>query len=785
MLKNIIKTFFRQAAKNKTTFFINIIGLTLGLSSAILVFLWVHDELTFDRFHQNIDNLYRVVIQNETSDQIIHQAVTPGPLAPALKNEFPEIIKATRCNNFGEWIIKKEDNIYKEKNVAFVDPDFLDMFSFPIVKDNGSPQLVEPFTMMLSENMAKKYFGDDDLIGKTILFAEKHSMQITGVFKNVPENSSLQFDILVPFEYLRERVDIDFWRAHTYYSFVQLQPDAPLAAVNTKIRSFLQKYIPEKKNYVYLQPFGKIHLHSNLSYDMNNRGSIKYVWIFSALAVFILLIAGINYIILTTAQFSRRLNEIGMRKIFGSSKRYLCGQFFLETLIITLFALLLSLLLIDFVLPAFNQISGKSFQFTSVLNHTILAGSVAITILTAFLAGAYPSLVLSNYQPFLMLKSTSLNKQIKTVFRASLIILQFMISIFLITGTIIISKQLSFIQNKDLGFTKDQVIYLRMKKEFLDNYSTFKDKLKQNTNIANVTASFQLPSNIGSSPGDYDWEGKQPGQHIRMNAGLVDYDYFETFDMNIVKGRPFSKNFAGDDSAAYIVNETAVKAMGMENPIGKRFSFWDSPGYIVGVVKDFHAQPLHYNINPVVLKIDSYWLNYIFIKINGHQIPATIDFIKKTYGELAPNDPFEYRFLDESIERTYRAEQNTSALVSFASVLTILLAGLGLFGLTRLTVEQRKKEIGIRKIVGASLPQLFTTFTIPFIKLVLAAGMIAAPLAWCAMNKWLQNFAYRIDLTIWPFLLAGVSALVIALLTISFQTIRAATANPVESLRYE
>ena len=780
-----VKIFYRNVVKNKLTSFINVFSLTIGLTCTILVLLWVQDELLFDTFHQNLDHLYRVVVRNETTDAVIHQAVTPAPLAPALKQEFPEIVKATRCNVFGEWLMQSGESIFTERGVAFVDPDFLDMFTFPLKQGDAQKALDNPFSILISEKMARKYFQESEAMGQTIFFDDKYDMKVTGVFQNCPENSTFQFDFIIPFEFLRERENIDFWQAHLYYTFVQLENNVSASDVNDKIAGVLGKHDPNKKYILYLQKFKDIHLRSSLNYDVSNRGNIKYIWIFSSLAVFILLIACINFMVLTTANFTRRMNEIGVRKVFGSHRKHLVLQFLTESLLLTLVALSFALFFVDLLLPVFNQLTGKLFTFAVLFKGPVFKSILLISLMTSILAGSYPALFLSRFQPVHIVKKGSLPHNLNMNFRRGLVITQFTVSIFLVIATIIVSRQLNYMQGKDLGFTKEHIIYINMKRDFLKDYASFRDQLLQNPYIVNVTASFQLPNDIGSSPGGFEWEGQKPGQEIRMNASLVDYDYFETFDMKMTEGRRFSRKFTSDDSAAYIVNEAAVRAMGLESPVGKRFSFWNTPGYIIGVVKDFHAQSLHSEINPVVFKIDKFWLNYIFVRINSAHIQPGIEYIRNVWENRNPNYPFEYHFLDQQIDKYYQAEKKMRNLVIYSAILTIVLACLGLLALTRVTIEQRTKEMGIRKVLGATFYEFLVLLSGTLLKWIVVANLIAWPLAWYSSHKWLQNFAYRIHIDIWTFLLTGLLTLFIALLTILYQIIKANRVNPVQALRYE
>jgi len=784
MLKNYIKTAFRNMLRYKVYSSINIVGLAIGMSSAILIFLWVLSELTFDDFHQKLDDLYRVVIEDTRNITTVHSAVTPSPLAPAIKTNLPEIERATRYG-WGNFLIKYKNKSFNEKNIGLVDQDFLQMFSFPLLSGNIETALSDPYSILLSEEQAQKYFGNEAPLGKTVTIKDTIDFTVAGVFKKVPDNSTFRFDILIPFKFLANLENIEFWAAWRYYTYIQMHPGTGIDKANQQITKVYLDNQPQKKNKLYLQPFAGIHLHSDLSYDISGRGDIYYVWVFATLAFFILIISCINFINLSTARSLIRSREIGLRKVIGAKKSDIIFQFFGETVLSVLLALVVALVLTELVIPVFNSLVMKNLSLSFFSPLQISSGIAAIAIFTICLSASYPALYLSSLQPVKILKGNSDSGRKNSILRKALVIIQFALTIILIVASIIVSGQLDYIQNKELGFDKDHIIWLPVRGNILANYESFKNELKQNPNIDEISASFQLPSNIGSSPGEMDWDGKETGNNVRINAGLVEYDYFETFGMKMAAGRTFSKEFSTDISGAYIVNETAVKAMRIQDPVGKRFSFWDTPGKIIGVVKDFHSQSLHKKINPIVLKLDSYWLNYVYVKVNSENFNQALAVIKNSWLKFNPDYPFEYHFLDDSLDRMYKSEQHIGEIFKYFTLLAIFIACLGLFGLASFITERRSKEVGIRKTLGASVPGIVVMLSKEFSIWILISNLIAWPLAWLIMNKWLQNFAYRIDLPWWVFVLSGSIALLIALLTVSSQAIKAAISNPLDSLRYE
>lgn len=794
MFKNYLKIALRNIKRYKGYSFINIAGLAVGMACCILILLWVRDELSFDRFHHNIDNIYRVIRQEQDTAEAGKDALTPPPLADALKEKFPGITHATRFGSWGRWLVTSGEKNFYETRYKCADPDFFEMFNFPFIKGNPKNALINTYSVVLTEKMAEKYFGSEDPIGKTLNINKKFDVIVTGVIKNVPGNSTLIFDFIFPFrilvgkDLLGEKTG-ENWGFNSFNTFVMLNQSSTARELAPKIAGIFKEHNEEDTDLALLQPFKDIHLYSNIQFDLDSVGDIKYVTIFSLLALFVLIIACINFMNLTTAKSAKRAKEVGLRKVIGAKRPQLIWQFFGESMLMSCFAFLLALVLVELILPLFNNLSGKNLSLTPSGNITIYLGLVVITLITGILAGSYPALLLSAFQPVKTLKGASdvktTGKNRTPLFRKILVVTQFTLSIGLIIGTTVIYTQLGFMRDKDLGINKEHIVYIPMAESVIEKYESIKKEFLRNPDVVNVSASLALPTDIGNSPGSPEWEGKDPNNNMQIKADFVDYDYIETFQIKMAQGRSFSKEFPTDKDEAYIVNEEAVRRMGLESPVGKQFSFWNRKGKIIGVMKDFHFRPMYYQIQPIVFKIFPDWFRVIYIRIKPGDIPATLESLKKTWYRANPGYPFEYRFLDEQFHQLYLTEERMGTLTKYFTVLGILIACLGLFGLASFMAEQRTKEIGIRKALGASVANIILLLSKEFTKLVLVATIIAWPTAYFTMNHWLQNFAYRVGIGWWVFVLSAGLTIIIAFLTVSYQSIKTATANPVEALKYE
>jgi len=711
-------------------------------------------------------------------------------MAAALKRDFPEIIKATRFGYWQRQLVTYKDKSFNEPGSRHADPDFFDMFSFPLVKGDPETVFSNPYSVILTEKTAAKYFNEEDPIGKTLTVNNSYDVIVTGVIHNDSLNSSLEFDLLSPFEIIiKESIgedNADNWGFNSFRTYVMLEQSASAENLNQKLTGYVKKYTEEDTDELALQPLTDIHLFSNLGHDLRNRGDIKYVWIFSALAVFVLLIACVNFMNLTTARSASRVKEVGLRKVLGAERSQLIRQFFGKSILIALFALWIALILLELLLPLFNTLSGKQLTSGWWNNPILSLGFIGLALVTGILSGSYPALFLSSFQPIRIFKSTGRSSGANPLFRKVLVIFQFTLSVFLIIGTLIISRQLSYMRNIDLGFNREHIIHLSIHGELHDRYGSICERFLQEPDVIHVTASMALPTNIQSSPGTPMWEGRSPDAKMEIKADFVDYDYIETFDIPLVEGRSFSREYSTDSETAFIVNEEAVRRMGLEKPVvGKRFGFWNIDGQIIGVMKDAHFQNLHYKIEPLVFKMFPGWLRRMYVKIRSVNVSATLASLEKTWDEMNLGYPFEYRFLDEDFHNLYNSEARLGKIFKSFAALAVFIACLGLFGLASSIAEQRTKEIGIRKVLGSSTARIVALLNKEFLNCIAAANLIAWPIAYFAMQAWLQKFAYRTNIEMWIFLLSAALGLAVALLTVSLQTLRAARANPVDSLKHE
>jgi putative ABC transport system permease protein len=774
MLRNYLKIAFRNLVKHRVYSFINIAGLALGMACCILILLWVQHELSYDRFHKNNDRLYLCV------NQLDHgwSSTSPWSLAPTLKIDFPEIDKFTRFNN-RDMLVHYGNQSYYE-NVGFVDPDFLEMFSFPMTKGDPASALTVKESAVISEKVARKYFNNEDPIGKILSVNHNMHLAVTGVIKNVPTNSTLTFDMLVPVKNIgEERISTWYWETT---AFVLLRENTAVNGLRTKIAGTTKKYDKRVENKTLLndlRPFSQSHL-----YGLNEAGPILYVYIFSGVAIIVLIVACINFINLITAKASARSKEIGVRKVVGAGKNHILWQFYGEIFLLSMIAFVLALALVVFILPTFNLFTQKQLSLDFFGNPFLVAGSVSIILLTTVLAGSYPALLLSSYRPLNIIKESSPGGLKKSTVRWILVVIQFSVSIILIVTTTAMNRQMDYIRNKKLGFNREQVLSIPMNDGFRKQYEVVKNRLLQYPGIIKMTAATGSPNAIGNV-NPVRWEGSDPNKYEYINYVAVDYDYIETFEIKMAEGRSFSKEFS-TDRRNYIVNQAAVDFMKMSSPIGKMFSIWNNEGRIIGVVKNFHSRTLRNEIVPVVMTFNQYVpLSTAFIRVSPDNIKSTLAEIEKTWKEFVPDYPFHYEFLDDQFRRQYTDEEKVKTLFQCFSGLAIFISFIGLFGLATFMVQRRTKEIGIRKVAGATVFNIIGLVLKDFAKWLLLATCIAIPVGFYIMNTWLGNFAYHADITWTIFAGASLMVFMIALLAISWQAIRAATANPVEALRYE
>ncbi len=785
MFKNYFKTAFRNLKRHKGYSFINISGLALGMACTILILLWVQDELSYDRFNKNTDQIYRVVKYSDYGGDKLHVALTPGPLARAMKEELPEVLKATSFD-FAGGIARYKDRLFSDVEVASVEPDFFEIFSYPLIKGDPETALSDKNSIIITKRLAERVFGSEDPVGKVLNFNKTYDYKVTGIMENIPHNSHLQFECVIPFKMLEEfGRSVKNWKPNSFYTYIMLRKGVSEKEFNEKILNFKREHYPDCRDFLYLQPLTKIHLYSDLGYDISGHGDIKYVIIFSLVAGFVLLIACINFMNLTTSRSGNRAKEVGLRKVVGATRKELISQFFSESIFMSFLALIFAVQLAFLLLPYFNELSGKQLNLNTHGNISILCGLLLITLITGLFSGSYPALLLSSFQPVKVLKGTLRAGAKSSLFRKTLVVTQFTLSVFLIISTLIVSSQLRYIRTMKLGFEKQHLIYANIPFEYETKYESLKNEFLKIAEITNVTRMRNFPtSDHVNSYSDLSWEGKNPEYKYLFCIHDVGYDFFKTFGMTMAEGRSFSREFQ-TDAGAYILNDKAVEVMGIQNPVGKMFAQGERSGQIIGVVRNFHFKSLKKQIEPLVFRLPSDHARIVFIKVSSTNVVNTMSNIEKIWKKFVPDYPIDFRFLDDDYDRLYRSESRTGTLFGYFTFLAIFIAGLGLFGLASFMAQQRTKEIGIRKALGASVSRIFVLLSREFLILIVFSNIGAWPVAYYFMKNWLQNFAYHTDIKLIAFMISFVLSIIVTLLTVSYQSIKAALANPVDALRYE
>lgn len=799
MLKNYIKIAFRNLLKHKAYSLINVLGLATGIAACLLIMIYVLDELRYDLYHDGADRIYRATLAARINGKDLHVTNTCAPLSEALMREFPEVEASTRFYQAGNFSVRYGDRIFNEDKFFHTDATVFKVFTVPLLKGNQENALKEPNSVIISERMAEKYFGSEDPMGKVFNTDGRVDYKITGVFRNVPSQSHIHYDFLASFNSRDESRD-DQWLSNNNWTYVKLKDRLSFESFQSKMQTLVEKYAgPQLKkivgismqewfekggayNYVF-QPLTDIHLHSDLGGEVEPNGNIIYVYIFSVIAFFILLIACINFMNLATARSANRAKEVGVRKALGSMKNQLVYMFLTESTLISLFSMAIAVGLSELFLPAFNDLSGKTLEINLLTNPLVLAGLLTFAVLVGLLAGSYPAFYLSAFDPIMVLKGKLAGGAKGRILRSILVVGQFSVSVALIIGTLVIRNQMDYVQNKKLGFDKEHILIVENTWLLREQRQSFKQALLTVDGVECATMANGVPGqDIGNTAFYIDGKKDDPSLLWTQRS---DYDFIKTLKMELADGRDFSNKFS-TDSSSVILNEAAVKILGLTDPVGKfiyRFSE-DKPLKVIGVVKDFNFQSLHQEIRPLVILPEGRGA-IAAIRLKQGSVSEFIASIEKIWNQFQPGQPFIYSFLDEEFDALYRAEQRVSKIVGIFAVLAILVACLGLLGLAAYTAEQRTKEIGIRKVLGASVGGIVMLLSKEFLKWVLISNVIAWPLAYYFMNSWLANFAYRIDLSLTVFLVAGISAILIALLTVSLQAVKAATANPVEALKYE
>lgn len=812
MINNYLRSAWRNIARHKFISFINIFGLTTGITCCLLIITYIISELSYDRFNTNADRTYRVtrIFYSADGSENLHLSSIAPPFGPLLKVGFPDIEKVTRLYPTGTTVLKYKEKLFNEQNGFFADENFFDVFSVNVIKGDKRTALNDPYSIIVTDEIAKKYFGNEDPLNKTIILDNtKHEFKVTGVFEPFPSNSHVHPTILMSFNTLKDtaiygekQLETNYGN-NSFYTYLLLPKNYNAEMISRQLSSFLNKYVhlqglpPNVKTSqatkLTMQKLTDIHLKSHLDDEIEPEGSITRVYIFSIIAVVILLIACINYMNLSTARSALRAREIGVRKVIGAQRNEIIRQFLGESILVTWMALILGVVLTWLLLPYINNLSHLNLSFGSLFRWNILIGVLCLPFVIGLISGIYPAIFMSSFKPAQVLKGVLKVGSGNISFRKVLVVVQFSVSIVLIIATTVVFQQLRYIQTKSLGFNKDHILITTYSGTLTKQYESFRQELLKNPAVKDIGRSSRIPSGrLLDDQGAQVIEGsKSVPTKIELKYITTDYDFMDTYGIKLAAGRNFSRDYV-TDTANYIINETAVQQLGWktaQNAVGKDLIYGGTKGKVIGVVHDFHFESLHQSIIPLLFFLPSPksgYYNNISIKVEGNNIQSAINTIRNTWHQYVPNVPFDYTFLDERFQKLYEAEQMESQLFTIFSCLAIFIACLGLFGLSAFTISQRVKEIGVRKVLGASVPQIVVELSKSFLALVIVASVIALPVAGLWMHYWLlNNFAFRIDLSWWVFLFAGFMAVIIAFATISFQAIKAATANPVKSLRSE
>jgi putative ABC transport system permease protein len=792
MIKNYFKTAWRNLLRNKAFSVINISGLALGLTCSLLIILWIQDERSVDGFHKNGKFLYQVYERNYYDGKVDASYPTQGLLAEELKKVIPEIQYSSGyeyASAPGTLSTFEANNKVNKMAGLYAGADFFSMFSYPLLQGSAQTALISPGGIAISKKMSENFFGSPEkAIGQLIRFENKDEMKVTAVFEDIPGNSSQQFDFLLSWhDFVKENAWVHNWGNTDPSTYVQLRKDADPLKVESKIKDFIYRYRQKDNSFrteLAIQPYPEKYLHSSFKNGYVDGGRIEYVNLFMIVAVFILLIACINFMNLATAQSAKRAKEVGLRKVVGAARSSLIKQFIGEALLLTLFSIVIAIVLSVTLLPGFNNLTGKqlSIPFAQPL---FWLSIIALMIITGFVAGSYPAFFLSSLNPVKVLKSGLKFGAGNIFLRRGLVVFQFTLSIMLIVGMIVTYRQMNYIQSRNLGYDRDNLLYIPIEGELTNKYSLFKQRAAELPGVLNISKMRNSPTVIEHHTGSISWPGKDPNLTVSFADGVIGYDFVKTMKLQLKEGRDFSKEFS-TDSTSFMLNETAVNKIGLNDPIGATVTWGNHPGTVIGVIKDFHFSSMHQSIEPLILRLDDNWTwGTILIRVKAGDTKEVLAGLGKLCAVMNPKFPFTWQFSDSEFFKLYKSEAIVSRLSNYFAFLAIFISCLGLFGLATFTAAQRTKEIGVRKVLGASVPQIIAMLSGSFIKLVVIAMLIAFPLAWYFMNKWLENFAYKVHLDWIIFFGAGIIALLIALLTVSYQAVMAAVANPVKSLRTE
>jgi len=787
MFKNYIKIAVRNIKRHLGYSFINIFGLALGMACCILILVWVKDELATDKYHAKSDSLYLVRAIEHFGSKVEQGSGSVPALGPALKAEYPEVLNAARfANGQGRALLEYKDKQFREP-VQMADPEIFELFTFPFVKGNSGDAFDDPNVIVISETIALKFFGSEDPIGKAITLSYvniQEQFRVVGVMQDIPHQSSIRFHVWVPLEFSKKlwRPDyISTWYNLAFRTYLEMAPGTDAAAFNKKIFNRIRESDPNAIIEPFIYPFSRIYLHI--------WGRIENIRIFSIIALFILIIACINFMNLSTARSTHRAREVGLRKVVGALRPQVIRQFFGESMLFTILALFIAIGFVFLIFPAFRSLTGKPLQLAETIDPAVMVGILFVALMTGLLSGCYPALFLSGFRPIVVLKGGHKPGKQGGVFRKVLVVLQFSLSIMLIICTLIILQQVHFMKNKSLGFDREHLLYVSLEGKMIDNVQSIKHELSQHPVIQSISTTSHSPTGVYNNGQDWEWDGRDPNVNPLVTYFGVDPDFLQTFKMEMAEGKSFRAG-TGHSMTEVIINQSFAAIMDLPDVVGRRLSQEDTQLQIIGVVKDFHFTPVSREIGPAIVYFDPTYrtfqtYRYLFIRLNPGDISSAVAHVEKTVKSFNPGFPFEYRFLDDDYDLIYRRIEREMSIIRTFTILAILISCLGLFGLAAYTAEQRTKEIGIRKVMGATVPGIVALLSREYAKWVLAANLVAWPVSYFLMRSWLQDYAYRIGLGPLYFILAAVISVLVAQLTVSFQAIKAARSNPVNSLRYE
>jgi putative ABC transport system permease protein len=809
MFSNFFKTALRNIFRHKTYVIINILGLAVGFACSLMIFLFVIHELSFDKFNKKYDRIYRLYLEGKMGESEFKGAWTAAPTARAFIEEFPEVEAAVRMGGWDESLVRIGDRKFIESKIALADSGFFDVFSLDLLEGDPHKALAQPHAVVLTTSQARKYFGNGEAMGQHLRIGNDSVLfTITGVMQDVPENSHLEFDILISF-LTNPRANDDFWLSNSFSTYILLREGVPAATVESKIPGIIEKYVGPQvqkilgmdlqafsdsgnKYGIFMQPLSDVHLNTEIAANFKRASDRKYIYIFSVVAFLILIIAGINYMNLSTARSSRRAREVGLRKVVGSSRGMLIRQFIIESVLLTVISTVLAIVLVELLLPVFNNMLQTNLRVGYFTRWYVIPGLLLLTLLIGFFSGSYPAWFLASFMPVKVIYGKMKTGGSHALVRSLLVVFQFFFSIALILSSLVIYLQIHYMLSKDMGFDKEQLLVIRRADALQKKISAFKDEIKTIPDVISVTNSTSVPGFPNANNG-YPIEGRPAEQVYLMWTNWIDYDYFDTYKLNLAEGRNFSREFPSD-TAGMILNEEAVKHFGITDPFETRFI---QPGYdagtkaymnVLGIVKDFHYQSLQNEIGPhvFILKPEKWdWAGYLTIRVGRDNMKKTIAQIEKTWQTFTGDEPFQYFFLDQEFEKFYKEEKRTAKIALAFSILAVFIACLGLFGLTSFATEQRAREISLRKVLGSSERGIILLFTREVTILIAVSTIPAWILSYFFLKKWLQNFSYHISLQPWEFILALAIVLIIALITVIYRAYRAALMNPAEVLKYE